>query len=541
MYRALYRKYRPLTFDDVVGQEHIVETVKNQVMSNKISHAYMFTGTRGTGKTTCAKILARAVNCENPKNGNPCNECATCKSILNGSLTDVYEIDAASNNGVDSIRELREDVIFTPALAKYKVYIIDEVHMLSTQAFNALLKTLEEPPEHIIFIFATTEINKVLPTILSRCQRFDFKRITVKDIKSRILKVAGSENVKIDDSAAALIARLADGAMRDALSILDRCLVGSDEITLDTVERIAGICSYDDMAYAIQAVADNDTASVLDFYSKCRSDSKEAVSIFSELCSYFRDMIVIKLVGNSDALPDYDEQRLEKLKKLSDSFELEEIVRNISVLQNGIYDVSRYKDKHIMAEMTLIKLTTPELGGSYEDLSARVANLEKNGVQTVKKDKDINKSADPKNSVMHIPDIHSEKIIDKIDGPPSDKTAAVEEKQSISSKNFISDLLRAIQQLKGISVLPFLSESNLANDENTIYIKCSKDDFAYSVLNSDENKKLIEDAALQCTGKKYAVRFGQPDNDKTEKAENSTQTDPLGELLSNASDILDKE
>lgn len=541
MYRALYRKYRPLTFDDVVGQEHIVETVKNQVMSNKISHAYMFTGTRGTGKTTCAKILARAVNCENPKNGNPCNECATCKSILNGSLTDVYEIDAASNNGVDSIRELREDVIFTPALAKYKVYIIDEVHMLSTQAFNALLKTLEEPPEHIIFIFATTEINKVLPTILSRCQRFDFKRITVKDIKSRILKVAGSENVKIDDSAAALIARLADGAMRDALSILDRCLVGSDEITLDTVERIAGICSYDDMAYAIQAVADNDTASVLDFYSKCRSDSKEAVSVFSELCSYFRDMIVIKLVGNSDALPDYDEQRLEKLKKLSDSFELEEIVRNISVLQNGIYDVSRYKDKHIMAEMTLIKLTTPELGGSYEDLSARVANLEKNGVQTVKKDKDINKSADPKNSVMHIPDIHSEKIIDKIDGPPSDKTAAVEEKQSISSKNFISDLLRAIQQLKGISVLPFLSESNLANDENTIYIKCSKDDFAYSVLNSDENKKLIEDAALQCTGKKYAVRFGQPDNDKTEKAENSTQTDPLGELLSNASDILDKE
>ncbi len=541
MYRALYRKYRPLTFDDVVGQEHIVETVKNQVMSNKIYHAYMFTGTRGTGKTTCAKILARAVNCENPKNGNPCNECATCKSILNGSLTDVYEIDAASNNGVDSIRELREDVIFTPALAKYKVYIIDEVHMLSTQAFNALLKTLEEPPEHIIFIFATTEINKVLPTILSRCQRFDFKRITVKDIKSRILKVAGSENVKIDDSAAALIARLADGAMRDALSILDRCLVGSDEITLDTVERIAGICSYDDMAYAIQAVADNDTASVLDFYSKCRSDSKEAVSVFSELCSYFRDMIVIKLVGNSDALPDYDEQRLEKLKKLSDSFELEEIVRNISVLQNGIYDVSRYKDKHIMAEMTLIKLTTPELGGSYEDLSARVANLEKNGVQTVKKDKDINKSADPKNSVMHIPDIHSEKIIDKIDGPPSDKTAAVEEKQSISSKNFISDLLRAIQQLKGISVLPFLSESNLANDENTIYIKCSKDDFAYSVLNSDENKKLIEDAALQCTGKKYAVRFGQPDNDKTEKAENSTQTDPLGELLSNASDILYKE
>ncbi len=545
MYRALYRKYRPLTFDDVIGQEHIVETIKNQIINNKISHAYMFTGTRGTGKTTCAKILARAVNCENPKNGNPCNECETCRSILNGSLTDVFEIDAASNNGVDSIRELREDVIFTPALAKYKVYIIDEVHMLSTQAFNALLKTLEEPPEHIIFIFATTEINKVLPTILSRCQRFDFKRITVNDIKCRIQKVAQWENVSIDDSAAALIARLADGAMRDALSILDRCLVGNDRISLDTVEHIAGVCSYDDIAYSIGAVANNDTAAILEFYSKCRSNSKDAVSVFSELCCYFRDMIVVKLVNNTDALPAYDEQRLADIKKLADKFELEKIVRCISVLQSGIYDISRFKDKHIMAEMTLIKLTTPELGSSLDDLSARIAKLEKIGVQPQMPAENTNKSVAEKSTAFQsseTADASSENEIpvtssSKKIGKSSDLTTT---KKPLTECDFITGLFEAIQALKGISVLPFLSESNITSDQDTLYIKCSKDDFAYSILSSEESKSLIEAAAMKCTGKKYALRFIQPDENPVSSS-GTDQTDVLGELLSSAADILDKE
>ncbi len=374
MYQALYRKYRPLVFDDVVGQEHIVETVKKQIVNNKISHAYMFTGTRGTGKTTCAKILARAVNCDNTKNGDPCNECETCKGILNGSVLDVIEIDAASNNGVDNIRELRDDVIFTPASAKYKVYIIDEVHMLSTQAFNALLKTLEEPPEHIIFVFATTEIHKVPQTILSRCQRLDFKRITVEDIKSRIDYIAQRENFKIESNASFLIAKLADGAMRDALSILDRCL-GEDVISLETVERTVGLCSYEEISKALIAIADNDTEAVLEFYSTCRHKSMDAASLFSELCTYFRDMVILKVAKKPDFYLTYDGDKLQSVLETSKKFTLEKIIRSVSVLQNGIYDMARFKDKNIMAELTLIKLTNLKIGCDYDDLNARLSKI----------------------------------------------------------------------------------------------------------------------------------------------------------------------
>lgn len=521
MYRALYRKYRPLAFEDVVGQEHIVETIKNQIINNKISHAYMFTGTRGTGKTTCAKILARAVNCENPKNGNPCNECETCRGILNGSLMDVYEIDAASNNGVDNIRELREDVIFTPALAKYKVYIIDEVHMLSTQAFNALLKTLEEPPEHIIFVFATTEINKVPQTILSRCQRFDFKRITVQDIKNRVKYVSECENIRIDDAAALMIARLADGAMRDALSILDRCSNGNDVISLSTVEHTAGICSYDEIAAALNAAADNNTAAILDFYARCRKNSKDAVSLFSELCSYFRDMIIVKLVSDSEGFLAYDSDRLSEIKALSDKFELEKIVRCVSVLQNGIYDVSKYKDKHIMAELTLIRLTNPALGQNYDDLNARLTRLENSGVPAILPEKKDNKDS----------------AVKPIENKKKSDTAK-KIKKDLPGCDFAKTLTKTLTQIGGVSILPFLPESAIKNDGNILYIKCSKDDFAYSVLSSNESRSLIEKAARQCTGEEYSVRFIEPEVSVDERISN---TDSLGELLSSAEDILDKE
>ena len=522
MYRALYRKYRPQAFEDVVGQDHVVETIKNQIINNKISHAYMFTGTRGTGKTTCAKILARAVNCENPQNGNPCNECATCKGILNGSLMDVYEIDAASNNGVDNIRELREDVIFTPALAKYKVYIIDEVHMLSTQAFNALLKTLEEPPEHIIFIFATTEINKVPQTILSRCQRFDFRRITVQDIKKRLQYVAECENINIDDNAASLIARLADGAMRDALSILDRCANGNDTVSLTTVEQIVGICSYDEIASALNAIADNDTAAILGFYARCRKNSKDAVSLFSELCSYFRDMIIVKLVKDAGAFLAYDSERIGHIKEISEKFDIEDIVRSVSILQNGIYDVSKYKDKHIMAELTLIKLTNPKLGQSYDDLNARLSKLESEGVPTAirtqKVEKSITEREEPK--------------------PQKAEDKQTNENKHIASKNFGKNVIDNLSTLGGNSILPFLSENLINADDNTIYITCAKDDFAYSVLNTPESVSLIVKAALKATDKDYGVRFIEPKGTEKEIADDQ---DLLGELINNAEDILYKE
>lgn len=540
MYRALYRKYRPQAFEDVVGQEHVVETIKNQIINNKISHAYMFTGTRGTGKTTCAKILARAVNCENPQNGNPCNECDTCKGILNGSLPDVYEIDAASNNGVDNIRELREDVIFTPALAKYKVYIIDEVHMLSTQAFNALLKTLEEPPEHIIFVFATTEINKVPQTILSRCQRFDFKRIAVSDIAERLKYVAGCEKIELSDSAANLIAKIADGAMRDALSVLDRCINGSDTVTLETVENTVGICSYDELSSAITAIADNDTAAALEFYSRCRRNSKDAVALFSELCSCFRDMIIVKLVKDAGTFLSVDDRRLAEISALADRFELEKMVRCVSLLQNGIYEVSRYKDKHIMAELTLIRLTNPQLGRDFDDLNARLSRIEKNGAVSLPSDTEKNiyeNNVDFKHSEKSKNKQKSVHVSDLTDKETSDAGDSSLQSDS-ETHEFAAKLLHEITALGGRSILPFISESSVVTSGKTLYIVCSKSDFAYSVLSSTESVSIIENAAKNASGSDWTVRFKEPDSNADIEHD---ETDSFSELLSSAEDILYKE
>ncbi len=519
MYQALYRKYRPLVFEDVIGQEHVVNTVKNQIVNNKISHAYMFTGTRGTGKTTCAKILARAVNCENSVDGNPCNECETCKGILNGSLLDVFEIDAASNNGVDNIRELRDDVIFTPASAKYKVYIIDEVHMLSTAAFNALLKTLEEPPAHIIFVFATTEINKVPQTILSRCQRFDFKRITVNDICARLNYVAKAEGFSIDEKACQLIAKLADGAMRDALSILDRCVSGTDTVTLETVEHTVGICPYEEVAFALECVADSNTDGILKFYSDCRKNSKDSVSLFSELCSYLRDMIIIKLTDNSEELLPYDDDKYAEVKKLSENFEVSALVRAISVLQNGIYDISKFKDKHIMAEMTLIKLTNPQIGLDAQSINERLSRLE-NGtvnVASVTKQQNFNETKPSQGPVLN-----------KTDNKPIQKSSVV-------ADDFWNQLIDNLNNGGGRSFSVFLKNIEHSVDESIIKIRCSKNEFAYSVLNIQSNIELIKQAAKAITNIDYSVVFSDKQVVKT------YENDSLNELLNNANDILYEE
>ena len=516
MYQALYRKYRPLVFDDVVGQKHVVDTIRNQIVNNKISHAYMFTGTRGTGKTTCAKILARAVNCQNPVNGDPCNECATCKGILNGSILDVFEIDAASNNGVDNIRELREDVMFTPASAKYKVYIIDEVHMLSIQAFNALLKTLEEPPPHIIFVFATTEIHKVPQTILSRCQRFDFKRITNEDIKTRLQFVAQKESVSLDNDAADMLSHLADGAMRDALSIMDRCLDGTGKITLSKVENTVGLCSYDFISSAFSAILNNDTEGILRFYRQCRIDSKDTSSLFSEMCGYFRDMIVIKLSENVDDLLSYDSSKIKMLKDMAEKFTVEEIVRCVGLLQNGIYDISRFKDKHIMAEMTLIRLVNPKLGGDYDDLNARISKLEIIGVSPVASAKTEKPTivTKPKNS-----DINS-----------------VPKKQTtVAPCDFWQKMVDILDALGEKGVASFMKMTTASVDGSAIVINCSKEDVAYGFLSAPDKISLIKNAAQRATGELYTIKFSE------KKSEIRVADDAFSELLNSANDILYKE
>ena len=300
MYEALYRKYRPRTFDEVVGQEYVTETLKNQVRTGRLSHAYLFIGTRGTGKTTCARILAKAVNCEHPVNGNPCNECPSCRGIEDGTVMDVVELDAASNNGVDDVRMLRDEAIFSPTTVRRRVYIIDEVHMLSKPAFNALLKILEEPPAHLMFILATTELNKVLPTILSRCQRHSFRRLDSETIAGRLMYVAQQEGIELTDDAAQLLGRLADGGMRDGLSLLDQCASGQ-QVDRDAVLHAMGLAG----SYRIQAISESiarrDTAAVLEQYEALWMDGKEPSSLLNELAGFFRDTLLMRLAPRGGA------------------------------------------------------------------------------------------------------------------------------------------------------------------------------------------------------------------------------------------------
>lgn len=382
MYVALYRKWRPKTFDDVVGQEHVTTTLKNEVIQQKTAHSYLLTGSRGTGKTSCAKILAMAVNCTNPQDGNPCLECESCKGIQDGTILDVLEMDAASNNGVDDVRILREEANYTPAKCKYRVYIIDETHMLSTSAFNALLKIMEEPPEHVKFILATTEVHKVPATILSRCQRFDFGRIKPKDIAERLLLIAGQETFTLEQDAAFLIARLADGAMRDALSILDQCIAFSRQVGLETVSAAVGTVSRDYLFELTGLLSAQKTSEVLACVDRLHAASKDLQRLLGELMEYYRNLMVVKTASSPEDLLNCLPEELEQLKQQSGQMTLRMILRAISVLQEALDKTARNYDKRLTVEMAMIKIASPELDDSIEALQERIERLElmmKNG------------------------------------------------------------------------------------------------------------------------------------------------------------------
>ena len=326
-YTALYRKFRPLTFGEIVGQEHITKTLKNQLISNRVGHAYLFNGCRGTGKTSAAKILARAVNCLNPKDGEPCNECEICKAALSGSLTDIVEMDAASNNSVEDIRLIRDEVNFLPTLAKYRVYIIDEVHMLSTGAFNALLKTLEEPPAHVKFILATTEPQKLPATILSRCQRFDFKKLSNENIVKRLNIVCNESKINVEESALKIIASLSEGAMRDALSILERCLQdGDNDITEDKIKELVGIPKITYIEQITEFVIRKDVETVLKVIKEVIAEGKDQGNFLWEVIKYVKDLLLYKVTGETGI---HSEKEIEKLKEISTMVEKEELVHLI--------------------------------------------------------------------------------------------------------------------------------------------------------------------------------------------------------------------
>ena len=376
MYQVLYRKWRPQAFADVYGQNHITAALKNELQTGRLAHAYLFTGSRGTGKTTCAKIMAKAVNCLHPVDGDPCNECDICKGIDSGAIMDVVEIDAASNNGVDNIRDLREEVNFTPAVAKYRVYIIDEVHMLSTGAFNALLKTLEEPPPHVVFILATTEVHKLPATILSRCQRFDFHRIQPADIAARIQYVAGQEQFTVTDEAATLLARLADGALRDALSLLDQCVSRSREITADVVAETTGLAGREYLFELSAAVRAGDSGAALALIDRLYNASKDMERLCAEWTEYFRNLMILKSVKDAADLIVAPPAELHRMAAEAEQFELPAILHCMNVLQQALERLRGGVSRRVEMEMAVLRLCSPDLDASADSLLRRVKMLE---------------------------------------------------------------------------------------------------------------------------------------------------------------------
>ena len=378
LYQALYRKWRPKTFSQVVGQDHITGTLQRQVAEGRTAHAYLFTGTRGTGKTTCAKIFAKAVNCLHPQNGDPCGECEICRGIDNGSILDVVEMDAASNNGVDNIREIREEVTYRPTEGKYKVYIIDEVHMLSIGAFNALLKTLEEPPEYVIFILATTEVHKIPITILSRCQHYDFKRISIETITARMQELMDTEQIEVEDKALRYIAKAADGSMRDALSLLDQCIAFylGQKLTYDHVLEVLGAVDTDVFSKLLRNVIGRNVAAVLDIVEELVMQGRELTQLVGDFTWYLRNLLLVKTSDNIEDVLDVSTENMMQLKEESDMIELDMLLRYIRVFSELSGQMKYATQKRVLLEVALIKLCVPAMETNQATLLDRIRAVE---------------------------------------------------------------------------------------------------------------------------------------------------------------------
>ena len=443
-YQALYRKYRPQTFDDVSGQLAVTQTLKTQIVSGRMSHAYLFTGSRGTGKTSCAKILSKAVNCLHPDNGNPCNCCSACRAIDSGSCMDVLEIDAASNNGVDNVRDLRDDAVYSPSQVKMRVYIIDEVHMLSISAFNALLKIIEEPPEHLLFILATTELHKVPATILSRCQRFSFRRISQEDIAARLQYVAYQENIDLDDSAARVIARLADGGMRDGLSLLDQCASATTgELTAEGVYACLGIAGEQKCGELMGHIAAHDTKKALELFNRLYTEGKDLSALLDELACLARDLLVMKTAGNAGITMlsgvASDQEVLQLTKALSSA----ELVRMMNLIQTTMAGFTRNASRRMDAELCILEMCQPELNLDAKALNARLTRLEdqlKSGTFVV--------SAPQKEAAEDDYDDDRPPMPDDADAPPGDNMpyAPPAPPQSDGPIGFWTDLVDAVRK-----------------------------------------------------------------------------------------------
>ncbi len=517
-YQALYRKYRPQTFDDVVGQQAVTQTLKTQLEKDQLSHAYLFTGSRGTGKTSCAKILAKAVNCENPQGGNPCNCCSSCQAIDSGSCMDVLEIDAASNNGVDNVRDLRDDAIYSPSQVKKRVYIIDEVHMLSISAFNALLKIIEEPPEHLLFILATTELHKVPATILSRCQRFSFRRISQEDIAARLQYVSYQENIDLDDSAARVLARMADGGMRDGLSLLDQCASATaGELTAERVYACLGIAGEQKAAELMGYITDRNTRSALELFNKLYAEGKEVAALLDELACLCRDLLVLKTAPEAGLTMLSGVASDKEALALTAHFSSGELVRMMDVIQQTLSGFSRCSSRRLDAELCILSLCQPELSLDVKSINARITKLEE--------------QLKTGNFTAPVPQIISHmKEEEELPPPPDDADAPpveLPEPANEAPVGFWSDLVASIRQelrppLSGFFVATPNAPIQGSLRGDTLMLRCTNQ-FTMDMVNKPE--------LLQLVGRKAAAILNRPVQVKITDGSSAPDTRKMDQLL----------
>lgn len=562
MYQVLYRKYRPKVFSDVYGQDHVTSTLINEIKENRISHAYLFTGSRGTGKTTCAKILAKAVNCEHGENGEPCNECEICRGLDAGTIYDVVEIDAASNNGVDNIRDLREEANYTPSRGRYRVYIIDEVHMLSTGAFNALLKTLEEPPAHVIFILATTEVHKLPATILSRCQRFDFKRIQPETMAKRLCQVAELENMKLDNDAAILISRIADGGMRDALSILDQCAGRGKEIDSKLVSEIAGIAGRESLYELSDAICNQDSSAALNVISKLHQNSYDMERLCVEMINHFRNFLIVKTVNKSRELIICTDDEYNTIVSSARNFSLARIIFALDLFQTTLTVIKGGANSRIEMEMSFIKLCNPKLESSADALLDRISALEravKNSVavtsapvktvvaeeapkQEVSEQEAQKATEAPKEEISADTD-KKEKTPPAIQEPPKQEEYPIstpkveqplrEEKPASVQTEFDQwpDFLDIIYKTD-IPLYGFMNGARgLVRDE--FFLIDSQNEVLRQMIKIPTHSKAIKQALFELTGRQFKLGLFKM------KEESAVKRDPLEELISKAQGNVD--
>jgi len=457
MYQALYRKWRPQTFDDVYGQEHITSILKYETQNNRFSHAYLFCGSRGTGKTTCAKILAKAINCESPVNGSPCNQCASCRAIDGEMTTDVLEMDAASNNGVDNIRDIRDEVVYLPTMLKYRVYIVDEVHMLSGSAFNALLKTLEEPPSHVVFILATTELHKLPATIVSRCQRFDFRRIFTNVLVQRLELIAKNEGIDYESDALRAIAKMAQGGMRDAISLLELCAGTRNKITVSLVNETLGTGSKQEIENTVKAISVKNYDAIFSAIQSVVSSSRDVSVFWQDLLAYYRDMLVMKTTENAVAYLDLSESEAEQLKRNADAFTKETLLSHCKILDEAFRAMPfAGSSKRTIAEMALIKMTDSTLDTSNEALLARISKLERAMLVGIPVKSESAKTTDT-------------------DKPESAKTAVEPPKEKRAEPEKKPESVKEIAQIKAIRGWSDIAEAASMGDKAVLpFLKMAK-------------------------------------------------------------------